>query len=353
MEDTKTGKISDEDFKSQIFPYCGAARAEVRVGPSFGTDISIIDLPNGYEMALTSDPLSYIPNLGLEESAWLSVHLMANDMATTGIAPQYAQFVLNLPSYVSAHDFEVYWQYIHSFCQQIGVAITGGHTSRFQGLDSTIAGGGTMISTAPKGQMLCSQWAQPGQDIVVTKQAALVATSILARSFPNTVKNLSGNEVYQEACALFYQTSSLSEALIAAHFNHHTPKSITAMHDVTEGGILGAIYEMAVASGCGALVEAERLPLGNIPQSVCGVFNIDPAYSVGAGSMIMAVAPNSTAALLKTLEENHIAATCVGRFTAPSEGVHLLSAQGSQNIIPPDTDPYWAAFFNALKQGLT
>ena len=101
-----TGKIQNNFFKSRVFPYCGKIRSEVMVGPEYGVDTSIVQLPNGLAMALTSDPLSLIPTLGLQESAWLSVQLMANDMATTGFAPQYAQFVLNLHSRLTAEDFE-------------------------------------------------------------------------------------------------------------------------------------------------------------------------------------------------------------------------------------------------------
>src|SRR5690625_224853 len=107
------GKISSRFFDQMIRDRLGAERSEVTVKPRFGVDVSVVDLPSGLAMMMTSDPLSLIPSLGLEESAWLSVHLMANDMATTGFAPMYGQFVLNLPAGFSPHDFSVYLGYIH------------------------------------------------------------------------------------------------------------------------------------------------------------------------------------------------------------------------------------------------
>jgi hydrogenase expression/formation protein HypE len=80
-----SGKIEHGDFDGIILPRCGAVRGEVLTGPAFGTDVSVVDLKNGLGLAMTSDPLSLIPSLGLQESAWLSVHLMANDMATTAL----------------------------------------------------------------------------------------------------------------------------------------------------------------------------------------------------------------------------------------------------------------------------
>lgn len=346
-----TGKIHDEFFKSFIFPYCGSKRPEVVVSPQFGVDVSLVALPNGFEMAMTSDPLSLIPTLGLKESAWLSVCLMANDMATTGKAPLYAQFVLNLPQTLTTEDFETYWKHIHFFCAEMGTAITGGHTGRYEGINTSIAGGGTMTTIAPAGEMLTSKGAGNDDVIVVTKSSALIATSILALSFPETVRNRCGAEVQQKAGELFYETSALKAGLVAASLNVNEKKAVTAMHDVTEGGILGAIYEMAKASDCGVLVEEDKLPTGEVQQQVCRVFNIDPNFSVGAGSMIIAVKKEKAEDLIMRLEAERIRATAVGVFTAPSEGLKLAGAK-TKPLLHPGTDPYWDAFFTNMANGI-
>src|SRR5680860_1549854 len=140
----QTGKISHQFFKQFFQDKCGKKRQEVTVGPQFGVDVSVINLPYGQAMAMASDPLSLIPSLGLSESAWLSVNLVANDIATTGFPPMYGQFVLNLPAEFSQKDFQIYWDYFHQYCSELGIAITGGHTGFIEGQNSTIAGGGTL-----------------------------------------------------------------------------------------------------------------------------------------------------------------------------------------------------------------
>lgn len=347
----QTGKIHDEFFKSFIFPFCGSKREEVSTPPQFGVDVSLVAMPNGFEIAMTSDPLSLLPTLGLKESAWLSVCLMANDMATTGKAPQYAQFVLNLPQTLSTEDFYTYWKHIHFFCEEMGTAITGGHTGRYEGINTTIAGGGTMITIAPAGEMLTSKGAGDGDVIVVTKSSALIATSILALSFPETVRNSCGAEVQEKAAELFYETSALKAGLMAASLNENGRKAVTAMHDVTEGGIIGAIYEMAMASGCGVLVQEEKLPTGEVQQQVCRIFNIDPHFSVGAGSMIIAVKKENVEELIQHLARERIPATAVGMFTTPSEGLKITGVE-TKPLLHPGTDPYWNAFFTAFAKGL-
>lgn len=342
------GKINANDFENIIFNNCGYNRSEVSVGPQFGVDVSVIDLPNGLAIAATSDPLSLIPSLGLQESAWLSVQLMANDMATTGFAPMYAQFVLNLPETFSTLEFNQYWQHIHSFAKQIGVAITGGHTGFIEGQNSTIAGGGTFFTIAPKNEILVSKKATVGNSILVTKQCAMSSTAILSMCFPETIKNKLGKEVYDEACTFFYKTTSLKDALTATANNRN---EITAMHDVTEGGVLGAIYEMATASGNGVIIYNDKLPVGNIQKEVCNLFSIDPRRSIGAGSMIIACKKGSEENVIERLKKENIDCTVVGEMVSKEDGIKITDGDKIEELTYLKEDPYWAAFFNAYKLG--
>ena len=146
-----------------------------------------------------------------------------------------------------------------------------------------------MMLTAPLQEILLSAQAKEGDFIIMTKTCALSASAILAMSFAETVKHKLGNETYMNACALFYQTSSLTEALMASAIPNGT---VSAMHDVTEGGILGAVYEMAVASGNGVEIDDAAIPVSHTVNEVCSLFDLDPRFTVGAGSMIIAINGN-------------------------------------------------------------
>lgn len=342
------GKINNDDFEGIILQRCGKKRSEVHCGPAFGVDVSVINLPGGLALAMTSDPLSLIPSLGLQESVWLSVHLMANDMGTTGFAPMYAQMVLNLPDYLTRQDFDTYWGFVHQYCADVGVAITGGHTGKVTGQNSTIAGGGTMLLTAPAQNILLSKYAQPEDLIIVTKQCAISSSAILAMSFPEAVINKLGKEIYEDACRLFYKTSSLTEALLATEDEE---TMVSAMHDVTEGGVLGAVYEMAVASGNGVIIENTAIPFGDTVRQVCNLFELDPRFCVGAGSTIMAVDKLKAKPLIEKLQKHNIQATIIGKFTSKEKGYKLLDQDQILNLPYFATDPYWGAFFTALNKG--
>ncbi|MEX2600743.1 MAG: AIR synthase-related protein [Balneolaceae bacterium] len=350
--DDDSGKINSEALGDLILPFCGSRREEVVIGPGYGVDTGVIDLGNNRGMAVSSDPLSLIPSLGLRESAWLSVHLLVNDMATTGFAPMYAQFVFNLSPELSREDFRQYWKEIHHFCKEAGVAVTGGHTGQIVGQNSTISGGGTMFLTAPLDKIVISSGAEPGDRIVVTKELALASTSILAMSFPQTVRNWLGREACETAHENFYRTSVLQDALAATEVLEPN-RELKAMHDVTEGGVLGAIVEMAEASGCGFRVENSRLPIGDVPRQIAGLFEIDPRFCVGAGAMVLAVKSGTEEKLVRHLESCSIPAAVVGEFTGKEQGNLLVEDDGVRDVQFDGNDPYWTAFFRAMKEGWT
>jgi len=345
-----SGKINSKIFREIIGPQHGRERSEVITGPKFGVDTAVIDLGNSNGLATSSDPLSLIPSLGLKESAWLSVHLLVNDLATTGFAPQYAQFTLNLPADFPLEKFKTYWSHIHRMCEELNIAITGGHTAQVPGQDSTTPGGGTMFLQAPLDEIITSDGAEPGDKIIVTKESALVSSAILAKSFPETVKEECGSDIYEQACTNFYRTSSLQDALMATEVLAPN-KELKAMHDVTEGGLLGGICELAEASGCGFRVDSDRLPVGEAPRNICELFEIDHRLCVGAGSMIMAVAEGTEEILVKYLNEKSIPATVVGELTEQGEGTMLIE-NGKEKAFEFDgNDPYWNAFFKAMEKG--
>jgi hydrogenase maturation factor len=346
----KSGKIDEEYFKQVILPGSGFYRKEVITGPAFGVDVAVIELANDMAMVLTSDPLSLIPSLGLQESAWLSVHLMANDIATSSLSPMYLQTVLNLPPYLTDAQFKEYWRHIDRYCKEIGIAITGGHTGVIEGQNSTISGGGTMIAIGNTKDILLSKNAQAGDSIMMTKQCAMSSTAILAMCFPETVKNKLGKEIVNQAQEMFYQTSVLKESQLIRGMNQQE-KVVNAMHDVTEGGVLGAVFEMAIAGNLGVLVDDALLEKTEVIEEVCNLFQLDSRFCIGAGSMIMSVKQGFENQILTQLHEQEIPATVIGKFTKPEEGRKIIENGEIWDIPYFETDPYWVAFFEALKNG--
>jgi hydrogenase maturation factor len=116
--------------------------------------------------------------------------------------------------------------------------------------------------------------------------------------------------------------------------------------------VLGAVYEMASAANKGVLVDAANLPVEPAVKGIFDVFDLDPHYCIGAGSMLIAAKKDKAEELINKLKEEEIDATVIGEFTEPIKGVKTVDKAGKlHDIIYPEKDPYWTAFFKAIKQG--
>lgn len=344
------GKIGRNEIDALFHQRTGQVNKKVIQGPAFGVDSSIIQINEQFSMVVASDPASFIPSLGIKESAWLTVILPANDIATSGQFPQYAQFVLNLSHKMTHEELQAYWKYIHEFCCAIGISITGGHTGFDDIGTSTLAGGSTLFSIVDSKDIKSSAFAKPNQALILTKSSALSSAAILAKSFPLYSKENLGEKVQQTLSDSFYDTTILPEVQILRQ-HEEAFQAISALHDVTEGGSLGAIYELCAASSLGVTVFKENILIGREQQEICQLFKIDPLRSIGAGSLLIACNKESSTTIIELLKENQIPATVVGETRSMDEGRKIIENGKESELTYLEKDPYWDAFFQAIKTG--
>lgn len=277
--------------------------------------------------------------------------MLASDLSTSGVPPMYAMLDFNLPPQITKEEFEIYWDAFHRECKKLGIAIVGGHTGKFFGIDYTIVGGGTFISIGDIDKYLSSNMAKPGDRIVITKGSAIATTGILARVFPETIEKNFGSDFLKEAQSYFRKFSVVDDALTAVKIGVRDD-GVSAMHDATECGVLGGIYEMAVASGCGAHVFKDKIPVSEVTRRICQLFEIDPYISLSEGTLIIAVKEEKVADLLKVLSENGIESAEVGYFEDASYGLWIENPDKTkEQLIYPEADPYWNAYVNAINKG--
>jgi len=335
-------------MRSVVYGRLGASRREVLVGPRFGVDNAVVRVAPGRVLVVTADPLSYIPTLGAADSAWLSVNLIASDLATSGFAPEFGIFDFNLPPKMTAREFTDYWKHFHEECNKLGIAIIRGHTGRYDGCDYTIIGGGVMYAIGDESQYLTSGMARPGDDIVLTKGAAIETTAVLASAFPRTVRRAIGASLYAKARAYLRKVSTVNDSLTAVSVGVHQ-QGVTAMHDATEGGVIAGAFELSNASGLGAELDLPSIAVSPETEEICKLFRINPLNSLSEGALLIACRPTRTCALLVKLRGAGIGSYTIGRFTKNRVFCGIDSKGIKRRIRYPRFDPYWRAYSNAMR----
>ena len=350
------GKIAGARFDRLIAPHLGARRHEVAVGPGAGRDCAIVRLGAGRVMALTTDPLSFIPALGPAASARLACHLLASDLWTSGIAPQYATVSFNLPPSLDDEAFAAYWQAMSAEWETLMVAVVAGHTGRYPGGDSTLIGAATLIGLGDEKGYLTPAMARPGDVVLVTKGCAVEATAIAGHLIPQRLRSQIGAGGVERARALVDHVSVVADCrvLLELGAGHAADgRSVTALHDATEGGVLGGLLELAQACGHDVSVERARIPLSAEARGACAALGgIDPYWTLAEGALIATVAPGAVIDALTALTDAGIAAAEVGAVVPGKGRLQLREPSGEvRTIAEPQPDPYWPAYECAVREG--
>jgi hydrogenase maturation factor len=343
------GKISPEIFDELIFPHLGKKSKSVLVGPQHGVDIGIIDIGGGKVMAITTDPVFIVPEYGFERAAWFAIHILCSDAVTSGLKPTYLSIDLNLPLSMTKEQLEVVWKKIDYECKKMGVAIVCGHTARYTGCNYPMVGGATVISVGEKSRYVTPQMAKKGDLIVITKGAAIEATGIFALAFKERIVKCFGEKFSQRADKVFYMMSVVEDALTAASVGTRE-KGVTAMHDATECGIWGGLYEVAKASKVGMRIEKEKIIVLDEVDKICSKFGMDPYSSISEGTLIITCKEKKVDLLLKKLAQKKIPASVVGEVISESKGIILVEKGREKPLEHPRVDPFWQAFAKALEE---
>ena len=341
------GKISPEIFSELIFPRLGAKSRSVIVGPQHGVDVGIVEIGDK-AVALTTDPVFIVPEYGWERAAWFAIHILASDAVTSGLKPKYLSIDLNLPMEMTKEQLEIVWDTMHKECKKLGIAVVCGHTARYENCHYPMVGGATVICVGEKDEYVTPKMARSGDKIIITKGPAIEATGIFAAMFPKVTEREFGAEFSKRAQEVFYKMSVVEDALTAVSVGVRD-SGITSMHDATECGIWGGLYEIAQAANLGVRVEKERIVVEKCVPEICKYFGIDPYASISEGTLIMSCREHKAEEVVKALSRKGIASSIVGELVSPGHGMILVERGKEKKLKHPVVDPFWQAFYNALK----
>jgi hydrogenase maturation factor len=119
-------------------------------------------------------------------------------------------------------------------------------------------------------------------------------------------------------------------------------RGVHVMHDATECGVWGGLYEMARAGGYGLRVEEEAIPVQPVIRKTAQLFKFDPFSAISEGTLIAMVDRKDEAGLIEALGDAGILAAAVGEVVAPGEGLKIVGPAGERALEHPKVDPYWA-----------
>jgi hydrogenase expression/formation protein HypE len=342
------GKISSEIFDELIYPRLGVSCDSVLVGPEHGVDTGIVRIGDK-AVSFTTDPVFIVPEYGWKRSAWFAINILLSDSVTSGLKPKYLSIDLNLPMEMTKAQLDIIWEEIHKECDKIGVSIITGHTGRYEGCHYPMVGGATVVGVGNEDEYVGPDFAKAGDKVIITKGPAIEATGIFAAMFPEEIEKEFGLEFRLKAEEVFYKMSVVDDAFVSVAVGVRD-NGVSAMHDATECGILGGLFEMTKASGLGIRVNKEDIVIEQTVKDICRYFKIDPYSSISEGTLILFARENRAEEVLQNLKAYGIMSSIVGELTEADKGFILVEDGIEKMLRHPVTDPFWDAFYRALER---
>ena len=320
----KIGKIPENVLKRSVLKQLHTKRQEVVLGAGVGEDCAAVKLAADEMFVLSTDPITGT----VEDIGKLAIQITLNDLASAGAAPIGILLTILLPEDTTEAGLKEIMAQVEEACQAADVQVMGGHTEVTAAVNQaiiTVCG----VGKVKDGKVISTAGARAGMDILVTKWIGIEGTSIIAKEQEERLRERFSVPFIESAKGLDCFLSVLPEAEIAVRCG------VCAMHDVTEGGIFGALWEMAEASGVGLEIDVKKIPIRQETVEVCEFFGINPYQLISSGCMLMAAENGMT--LQRELEKAGICASIIGKATEGNDRV-LLNEDERRFLEPPKTD---------------
>jgi hydrogenase expression/formation protein HypE len=295
-------KFSLDVLQSRVFPYVTTTDPDVVLGSTFGEDVALTRV--GEEiLASHVDPIvGAIGDIG-----WLAVHVACNDIAAAGVPPRWIQILVLVPGVKDEELLEGIMRDASRAAGELGVAIVGGHTGYSAGVVRPLVAV-TAFGTASGRKPVRTGGAQVGDKVLVTKGVGLEGTAILAQDFSDVGRSLGlSEEDLQAGRNIMGQVSVVPEALALASLG------ATSMHDVTRGGLLETLLEIALLSGVRIELNASCLPVPSVVSRFAKAFRFDPLRMISSGTLAATVPQDRVTEVTQTLEETGTVFAFVGQ----------------------------------------
>ena len=327
------GKIPIDILREVVFKNLGAKRNEVVLGPTAGIDGAVLDLGEK-SVIISMDPIT----AAIDRIGWSAVNVNANDVATFGVDPAFLVSCIMLPENSDRKIVETITSQMDNAAKALGIAIIGGHCETTPGLANPIVVC-CIIGLTNKGNYVTAGGARTTDRLILTKSAGIEGTAILASDREEQLTKVFSTEMLSNAKRFYNQISVVDDALTA-----YNTGGVHAMHDPTEGGILGGIHEMADASNLGVRVYEDKIMVEPETAKICRYFEIDPLQLIGSGALLIAAEAEKAKSIMENLAKKKICAAEIGELGGNVNKRLLMKRDGSvEELQRPVSDHLWRA----------
>lgn len=324
-----TGKLPNDLLEEKVFKYIKHTRNEILTGASVGEDNALVDF--GKEVAvLSTDPITG----ATKDIGRLAIEISVNDVSTSGGEAVGVLMTVLAPRGTSYEDIELIMKDAGETAERLDVEIMGGHTEITDAVNTVVIST-TVVGKVKKKDILKIDEIKKGYKVLITKSIGVEGTSILLNDYESFFKGKMETKMIEEGKAYGEKISVKEEGRLGGllHVNY--------MHDITEGGLLGAVWEAHKAIKMGIQIYEREIPVTSVTKEISNLLEINPLRLISSGSMLIIGSDDTINRLIDTLKEKDISSAIIGEVV--EEGVYIERNEILEEILPPKSDELYAA----------
>ena len=304
----KAGKLKESILKRSVLKQLHIRKEDTCIKPAVGGDFGAISISEEKAIVISSEPVT----LTKEAVGSTAILAACNDVACSGAVPVGVSVTILLPTSSNEEELRDLMKDMDKACEECQIDIISGHTevSRVVKEPLVVA---TVIGTVEKNQMLHSSNLCAGMDIIATKWIGLEGTAILAKEREAELRTRYAQPFIDKAKTFRQMMSILPEAAVAVK------SGAGAMHDVSEGGVFGALWEFAQSAGVGLEIDLKKIPIRQETVEICEFFDSNPYKMLSGGCLLIGAKDGNT--VVRELEKAGIAAVIIGKATDKNDRV--------------------------------
>ncbi len=268
--------------------------------------------------------LTYFP---LEHLGYKAVTVGASDILAMNGLPGRVLFGLGVSAKLSVEDLEQFYAGARRACSELGMEIAGGDTrASVTGFAIAV----TTFGTVPKARIVRRSGAKEHDLICITRNlgAAYLGLHLLEREkralreVDDPQPRFAGYEYLLERQLRPGARKDVVDALTGAGI---VP---TSMIDISDG-LASDLLHICRASGCGARIYLDRLPIAKESYALAEELNIDPVVAALNGGDDHELLFTVPLGLQERVVQLGVGIEVVGHITAAGTGAALVTPDGS------------------------
>ena len=303
----KTGKVSESILKRSILKKCTFRHPQVICGAGTGNDSAVLDV-KGKTVASASvhtAALHFLSDISYEVE-----HAM-NNLACSGCLSEAVLLSILLPKECAETELKQIMDRAAEACQRWKVQIAGGHTEVSAFVQHPVLTV-TALGTATE-EVVQIKNAGPGMDILITGTVGLEGTVLLAKAFEQEL-------LEKFPLDLVEQSKNLAPTIcIAREAQAAKQAGAAALHDLSQGGVFGALWEFCDGASVGMEADLRKIPIRQETVELCELFGLNPYCMRSGGSLLIAAADGAN--MKARLQQQGIASEIIGRTTNSNDRI--------------------------------